>query len=281
MRVSVCTITFRHHLISLGEIAAWAQSNDFEGIELWGAHARNLAQQPERNAVWLDSYGLSVPMISDYLPVGADPETSRRNTVDLCRLAHRWRARKIRTFAGNRGSLDTSPEDRRVIVERLKEICTITASYGTHLLVETHPQTLADTAASTLQLIEEVDHPLLAINFDTLHVWEGGDDPVAVHGAMKPHIRHYHLKNILTRADLPVFEPANVYAAAGRREGMTPLFEGALDYTRFLSEVSSDPQADASLEWFGNDCLDVLRRDRRRIRQVTEGREPVRRTVNF
>ncbi|WP_426128724.1 hypothetical protein [Pararhizobium sp. PWRC1-1] len=89
------------------------------------------------------------------------------------------------------------------------------------------------------------------------------------------------MKSILTRADLPVFEPANVYAAAGCRDGMTPLFEGALDYTGFLSEVSSDPQADASLEWFGNNCLDVLRRDRRRIRQVTEGREPARRTVNF
>ena len=74
MRVSLCTITFRHHLVSLGEIAAWAQSNDFQGIELWGAHARNLAQQPDRNAEWLDTYGLSVPMISDYLPIDADSE---------------------------------------------------------------------------------------------------------------------------------------------------------------------------------------------------------------
>lgn len=281
MRVSLCTITFRHHLISLGEIAAWAQSNGFQGIELWGAHARNLAQQPDRNAEWLDNYGLSVPMISDYLPIDADAETLRRKTVDLCRLARRWRARKIRTFAGDRGSLATSTEDRQRIVERLRDICTITASYGIHLLVETHPQTLADTAGSTMRLIAEVDHPFLAINFDTLHVWEGGDDPIAVHREMKPHIRHYHLKNILDRSDLSVFEPANVYAAAGRRTGMTPLFEGAVDYTAFLSEISGDPQIDASLEWFGNDCLDTLRRDRRQVRQVVEGREPVRRTVNF
>lgn len=281
MRVSLCTITFRHHLISLGEIAAWAQSNDFQGIELWGAHARNLAQQPDRNAEWLDNYGLSVPMISDYLPIDADAETLRRKTVDLCRLARRWRARKIRTFAGNRGSLATSCEDRQRTVERLRDICTITASYGIHLLVETHPQTLADTAGSTMRLIAEVDHPFLAINFDTLHVWEGGDDPIAVHREMKPHIRHYHLKNILDRSDLSVFEPANVYAAAGRRTGMTPLFEGTVDYTAFLSEISGDTQIDASLEWFGNDCLDILRRDRRQVRQVIERREPIRRTVNF
>lgn len=281
MKVSLCTITFRHHLISLGEIAAWAQSNDFQGIELWGAHARNLAQQPDRNAEWLDGYGLSVPMISDYLPIDADVEILRRKAVELCRLARRWRTRKIRTFAGNRGSLATSAEDRQRTVDRLKEICEITASYGIHLLAETHPQTLADTAASTMQLIEEVDHPYFAINFDTLHVWEGGDDPVAVHRTMKPHVRHYHLKNIVDRADLSVFEPANVYAAAGSRQGMTPLFEGRVDYRRFLSEISGDPQVDASLEWFGNDCLDILRRDRRQVRQVFEGREPVRRRVNF
>lgn len=281
MNISLCTITFRHHLISLGEIAAWAQSNDFQGIELWGAHARNLAQQPDRNADWLDTFGLNVPMISDYLPLDGDTETLRHKTVELCRLARRWRSRKIRTFAGNCGSLSVSHEERQRIVERLREICAITASYGIQLLAETHPKTLADTAASTLRLIAEVDQPAFAINFDTLHVWEGGDDPIAVHRQMMPHIRHYHLKNIRDRSDLSVFEPANVYAAAGRRDGMTPLLEGTVDYTGFLLEIAGDGQHDASLEWFGNDCLDVLRRDRRQVRGVIEGREPIRRTVNF
>ncbi|MBD9539132.1 MULTISPECIES: sugar phosphate isomerase/epimerase family protein [Ensifer] len=281
MRVSLCTITFRHHLISLDEIAAWAEANDFQGIELWGAHARNLSPRADRNAEWLDGYGLSVPMISDYLPLDGDVEALRHKSVELCRLARRWRTRKIRTFAGSRGSLDVSADERREIVERLKEICTITASYGIQLLVETHPKTLADTAASTMRLIEEVDHPSFAINFDTLHVWEGGDDPVAVHRSMKPHIRHYHLKNIVDRADLTVFEPANVYAAAGSRRGMTPLFEGAVDYDRFLSEIAGDPQADASLEWFGNDCFETLHRDRKQINHMVEVRAPARRTAGI
>lgn len=280
MRVSLCTITFRHHLISLDEIATWAGANDFQGIELWGAHARNLAPRVDRNAEWLDGYGLSVPMISDYLPLDGDTEALRHKTVELCRLARRWRTRKIRTFAGSRGSLTVGAEERRQIVARLKEICEITASYGIHLLAETHPKTLADTAASTMQLIEEVDHSHFAVNFDTLHVWEGGDDPVTVHRAMRPHIRHYHLKNIVDRVDLSVFEPANVYAAAGSRRGMTPLFEGTVDYDRFLREISGDPLADASLEWFGNDCLDTLRRDRRQVRQAIEGGERPLRTAN-
>lgn len=281
MNISLCTITFRHHLMSLGEIAAWAQSNDFQGIELWGAHARNLAQQPDRNADWLDTFGLKVPMLSDYLPLDGDPETLRHKTVELCRLARRWRTRKIRTFAGNRGSLSVCEEERQLIVDRLKEICAIIAGYGIRLLAETHPKTLADTAASTLRLIEEVDHPAFAINFDTLHVWEGGDDPIVVHRQMKQHIRHYHLKNVRDRSDLQVFEPANVYAAAGSRDGMTPLFEGTVDYVDLLLEIADGGQIDASLEWFGNDCLDILRRDRRQLRRVIERQEPVRRAINF
>lgn len=280
MRVSLCTITFRHHLISLTEIAEWARTNDFHGIELWGAHARNLAHQPNLDAEWLDQYGLTVPMISDYLPIDTDPETLRRKTIELCRLARRWRSRKIRTFAGSRGSRETDADERQRIVERLRDIAVIGAGYGIHLLVETHPETLADTAASTLRLIEEVDHPYLAINFDTLHVWEAGDDPVEVHRRMRPHIRHYHLKNIADRADLGVFEPANVYAAAGRRTGMTPLLNGAVDYLRFLPEICGNPLADVSLEWFGNDCLETLGNDRRAVQSLLERQLPTQLTVN-
>ena len=43
MNVAVCTISFRHQLISIDELASWAQAQRFQGIELWGVHARNLA----------------------------------------------------------------------------------------------------------------------------------------------------------------------------------------------------------------------------------------------
>jgi len=281
MKVSLCTITFRHHLISLSEIAGFARANDFQGIELWAAHGRNMAQMPDRNADWLSSLGLCVPMVSDYLPVEADRLTREHLTKEVCRMARRWRAGKIRTFAGNRGSASVSADERRSIAARLREMCAITADFGLHLLVETHPKTLADTAASTLDLIDAVDHPAFAINFDTLHVWEGGDDPVDAHRRMKAHIRHYHLKNIRGRADLGVFEPANVYAAAGTRDGMTPLFKGAFDYMPFLAEIADEPETEVSLEWFGPDCMDVLRTDRREIAEFVERREPPRLSVNF
>ncbi|MGI2033397.1 sugar phosphate isomerase/epimerase family protein [Rhizobium panacihumi] len=267
MNISLCTITFRHQLISLSEIANFACENVFDGIELWGAHARNLAPQMDKDADWLASYGLAVPMISDYLPLDGDDEVLRRKTVELCRLARRWKAKKIRTFAGGKASADTTANERKHLVIRLREVATIVESYGIDLLVETHPNTLADTGASTIRLIEEVNHPALAINFDVLHVWEAGDDPVRLHRSICEHVRHYHLKNISDRCHLHVFSPGNVYSAAGDRTGLTPLFAGAVDYDAIFAGIPAMARADVSLEWFGNGAFDLLGRDCETLRE--------------
>lgn len=261
MNISLCTITFRHQLISLAEIANFACESGFDGIELWGAHARNLAPQMDKDAEWLAHYGLTVPMISDYLPLEGDDKVLRRKTVELCRLARRWKAKKIRTFAGGKASADTTADERDHLITRLREVATIVESYGIDLLAETHPNTLADTAASTIRLIGEVNHPALAINFDILHVWEAGDDPIALHRSIGEHVQHYHLKNISERRHLHVFSPPNVYSAAGDRTGLTPLLEGAVDYADVLAGIPVMGMADVSLEWFGNDVFRSLHRD--------------------
>lgn len=268
MRIALCTISFRHHLVSIGELARFARGHGFDGIELWGVHARNLG--PGDHAEWLAAYGLHVPMLSDYLPLDAPPKTLTERTAELARLAGSWGAPRLRTFAGTKGSADASAEERAHVAARLRMAAGQLADHGLRLVVETHPGTLADTADSLLDLLASVDHPNLRVNFDTLHVWEGGDDPLAAHARLSPHIDYYHLKNVRSRADLPVFEPANVYAAAGRRDGMTALFEGALDYGAFLKTLP--PQAEASLEWFGDASFSVLPADLFRVRSATAGR---------
>jgi 3-dehydroshikimate dehydratase len=287
LNISLCTITFRHQLISLGEIARFAQHSGFDGIELWGAHARNLKAQPDKNADWLHNYGLVVPMISDYLPLEGDIGVLRERTVELCQLARRWRADKIRTFAGGKASAETSAEDRAHLVARLREVAAIVQQHGVNLLIETHPDTLADSAASTIRLLEEIDHPAVAINFDVLHVWEAGDDPVALHRDICAFVQHYHFKNITERRHLAVFKPGNVYSAAGDRTGMTPLFEGAVDYAVLIPALGDVRHADVSLEWFGDDPSRVLREDCKALRHAIgfenpddiRGTQPIRRAT--
>lgn len=268
MRLSVCTISFRHHLISISELAAWTRAQGFQGIELWGAHAANLSAEPEYGARWLSSFGLHISMLSDYLPLDGTEHDLRTRVESLSGLARHWGATQLRTFAGRVASGCASRAQRRALVLRLRAACEWAHQHGLLVLVETHPGSLADTTASTELLISEVEHPALGINFDVLHLWEAGDDPADALARLRPHVRHFHLKNVSCRERLGVFAPANVYAAAGSREGMVPLFEGAYDYREFLAGLVLDPSITASLEWFGNDVRGTLRRDRRALEQL-------------
>ena len=268
MRISLCTISFRHHLLSIGEIARFAHGSGFDGTELWGIHARNLSRA--YHAEWLAGFGLRVPMLSDYLPLDAPPDELVERMAEFCRLARNWRASRLRTFAGAKGSASASPEERAQVVSGLRLAAAYLSDHGLRLLVETHPGTLADSTASLLRLIEEVDHPALKVNFDALHVWESGDDLMAAHDSLADHIDYYHLKNVRGRSDLAVFAPANVYASSGRRDGMTSLLEGALDYGPFLESLPA--HAEASLEWFGDSCFSILPADLAKVRNIAAGR---------
>ncbi|MEK0165763.1 sugar phosphate isomerase/epimerase family protein [Phaeobacter sp. A36a-5a] len=267
MKISLCTISFRHQLIDLKDIAFWARDTGFQGIELWGVHARNQSPLAIHNAQWMAAQGLSIPMISDYLPLQDHQELTRR-TRALCALAQGWGADKIRTFAGMQASATVPAADRDQTTRALHHACDIAADHGLRLLVETHPGTLADTLASTVALIDATDHDALAINFDALHVWEGGDDPVTARRTLLPRIAHYHLKNISDRTRLPVFAPANVYSAAGCRAGMVPLMQGAYDYRALLREMQRDGDCEASLEWFGDAVFQTLAGDIAEIRAL-------------
>ncbi|HSC88408.1 MAG TPA: sugar phosphate isomerase/epimerase [Polyangiaceae bacterium] len=271
MKISLCTISLRHQLISLEQIALFAAQNDFQGIELWGVHAKNLGARPEPGVDWLRSLNLSVSMLSDYLPLRGNRRAARDKAAELCRLARAWGTSKLRTFAGDRPSADVPAVERAEWVARLRELCDVSNDFGIRLVVETHPNTLADTPGSTLQLASEVDHPALRFNFDVIHVWEGGAEPLQLLRQLEPLVAHLHLKNVATRELLSVFAPGNVYAPAGDRAGMVRLFEGAFDFRRFLRAAMTESQLpweglDASLEWFGPDVLSTLARDNRELR---------------
>lgn len=272
MKLSVCTISFRHHLHSISQLAEWAQVKDFQGIELWGVHAKNLKKDPSYNKHWLSSYSLNTSMISDYLPLHLPNCDLMRATRDLSELGNIWGTNKLRTFAGQQSSLTTSDQDRKSIVLNLKKICKELEKEDQYLLLETHPNTLTDTVPSTLQLLNEVDHPSLRVNFDVLHIWESGVDPVDALIKLKPFVMHYHFKNISSRDKLDVFSPDNVYAAAGSRDGMVPLFEGVLNYHDFITSALSMTDVEASLEWFGGNVKEVLEKDAEQIRNLAKNR---------
>ncbi|QDG34965.1 sugar phosphate isomerase/epimerase [Alteromonas mediterranea] len=273
MNLSVCTISFRHQLISIAEIAKWSVENGFQGIELWGAHATNLEDQPLYGKEWLSSYSLRATMLSDYLPLFDEVDTLYFKVHRLCRLAKHWGATKIRTFASNEASSAITDDKKHLLFERLKLVCDWLSDYDLNLVIETHPNTYADSVASTIELFEGVNKKNLQLNYDVLHVWESGADIIASCELLVPYINHFHFKNISSSKHLSVFAPDNVYAAAGSREGMVPIFDGAVDYQGFIEYLYSKPQLrsiDSSLEWFGNNCKNVLSHDRYKLQKMSQ-----------
>lgn len=268
INLSICTISFRHQLISIEQLAEWARAQQFQGIELWGIHARNLAHQPQYDAAWLASLGMYTSMVSDYLPLEGEMAEAHAKAKILCERARHWGTQKIRSFAGHLPSAQVDATQRQHMVKRLRMLCELLAHQGCSLLIETHPSTLADNIASTSQLVAEVDHPALKINFDVLHLWEAGDDPTSAYLQLKPFVQHFHLKNIRERYLLPVFAPTNVYSPAGSRDGMVSLFEGEFDYSNFLSSLPKDVAIEASLEWFGAQVKETLKQDRDHLWQL-------------
>ncbi|GGE82938.1 sugar phosphate isomerase/epimerase family protein [Priestia taiwanensis] len=268
MKLSICTISFRHYLYSIDQLAHFAKDSGFQGIELWGVHAKNLADDNNYSADWLASYGLKTSMLSDYLPLEASYPVMMEEARHVSMLAKRWGTNKIRTFVGKEGSADTNEEKRKELTKRLRILCEFFEENGQQLLVETHPSTLTDSLPSTLRLLEETNHPALRINFDVLHMWESGVDPVAAMKQLRPFISHFHFKNIASREYLDVFAPHNVYAASGSREGMVPLFEGEVNYNEFLEEALANGEIEASLEWFGPNVKNVLKQDADEVKKV-------------
>ncbi|EPC8408701.1 sugar phosphate isomerase/epimerase family protein [Bacillus thuringiensis] len=266
MKYSLCTISFRHQLISFTDIVQFAYENGFEGIELWGTHAQNLYMQErettERELNFLKDKNLEITMISDYLDISlsADFEKTIEKSEQLVVLANWFNTNKIRTFAGQKESKDFSEQERKEYVKRIRKICDVFAQNNMYVLLETHPNTLTDTLPSTIELLEEVNHPNLKINLDFLHIWESGADPIDSFHRLKPWTLHYHFKNISSADYLHVFEPNNVYAAAGSRIGMVPLFEGIVNYDEIIQEVRNTDLF-ASLEWFGHNSKEILKEE--------------------
>lgn len=259
MNYNLCSISFRHEMVSFRDLIHFAYDKGFAGIELWGVHAEAISsrnrQETVRAVAELQDKGLNISMISHYVNLMAPgPQLAEvlgrwRQLIALSKL---FRAEKIRIFAGNQPSASASAAERQLCAERLRLLAEIAYESGVYTVVEFHPNTYFDTLHSVHHLLQETDHPGLKVNVDFLHVWESNCDPIHALSVLKPWIAYFHLKNVKDRAQLSLFQPENVYSPSGDRDGLASLADGALDYERIIVHLLQENLSfPASLEWFG------------------------------
>ncbi|MFD0697454.1 sugar phosphate isomerase/epimerase family protein [Paenibacillus sp. GCM10027628] len=278
MQYNICTISFRHELVSFRELVRFAHRTGFSGIELWGGHARSLlANQPLNIASMVEDMEqdhICVSMISDYVNLFVGPEQFEETVCkwrQLIEMANLFKTRKIRIFAGNMASGGANDQDWALCAEQLRILLDLAMDQGIYTVIETHPGTLADTLDSTIRLIQQTDHDALRVNLDFLHIWESGCEPMEALFKLKPWTMNYHLKNVQARSYLSVFEPNNVYSPNGLREGMVALAEGVVDYKPIIQElVKVQSPYLASLEWFGYEPYRQLETEIRWLKEVEQ-----------
>ncbi len=234
--LTLCSIAFRNDPIE--DVVARAAQTGFDGVEVFFgqiqdhdddalAHLRRVA----------DEHKIALPVISPYFAFtrGQKEYDDALATADRAiHAASILGATKIRTFTdvANTGIGSDIATDAHwdQCVAGLRAL----TAKAPHIqfVVETHAHTLADTVATTLELLDRVGAANLKVLYQptTFHKTEGVD---ASFDALRPHIAHLHVQQ------------AGTAAGPGWIED-----EGELDYPAFFQRLLASGYRDTlSLEY--------------------------------
>jgi sugar phosphate isomerase/epimerase len=161
---------------------------------------------------------------------GIRPDATWDGNRDLARsvaaVAGRMRLDLVTFHAGFLPE-DAGDPERAKLIARLREVAAIFADQGVAVGFETGQET-ADTLA---EVLAEIDHPGVGVNFDPANmILYGQGDPVAAVRRLGPHVRQVHVKDAV-----PTTEPGTWGAEVA-------VGAGAVDWPAFLAEVRAiDP----------------------------------------
>ena len=241
------SITFRQLLPeAICELVAQA---GLEGIE-WGGNGHvphgDLATAQEVARLTREA-GLQVASYGSYYRAGTDePPTFDQ----VLRTAVALGAPLIRVWAGRKGSAAADDAYRRQVTQDASRIAQEAAGQGIAVAFEFHGNTLTDTPASTVRLLQEANHPNLGT------YWQAGseDAPGRLEGL---------------QAVLPWL--ANVHVNGGG-EHRGPLARGAAPWARDLAVIAAMPgDRWAMLEFVQGDAPENLLRDAATLKAWLDG----------
>ncbi len=185
------SITFRK--LTVSEVIDLVTRAKLQSIE-WGGDVHVPPGNPEiaRNTgKQTRDAGLSVAAYGSYYRVGKS-EAAQAPFHDVLASATGLQAPTIRVWAGVAGSKETDAAARQHVVSETRRIADLAAEKGITISFEFHGKTLTDTNESTLQLIEEVNHP------NVLSLWQpavGASPEYAREGlrALLPKLTNVHV----------------------------------------------------------------------------------------
>ncbi len=152
----------------------------------------------------------------------------------------------------------TLEEVFRRAVYHLGEALVVARTHDVGINIEPHGP-LTTNLELMVRLMEEIDDPLLGVNFDTGNAFVAGNDPVEMTRRLLPWIKHFHVKDVAPELRESIGEETGIAASevhvgqginADNIRGIVELLkEGGWSGVMSL-ETKGEANTARSLEWF-------------------------------
>jgi sugar phosphate isomerase/epimerase len=237
IRPGLVSVTFRQ--LDPAAVVDVAVRAGLAGIE-WGADVHVPDERAAyRVAALTSAAGLRVACYGSYLRLGEGEGDPRAVVAAATALG----APLIRVWAGRRPSAEADPAHWAAVVGGAREVAVMAADAGIDVAFEYHRNTLTDTRASALRLLESVDRP----NVGTL--WQpeptrSGDENLGDLESVRPWLRNVHVFSwTAARERLPLAAQDSAWArylsqAAGDRYALLEFVAGD-DPERLLADAAT------------------------------------------
>lgn len=194
--------------LSLSGAATLAARQGYAGLELRSAPgatvtADSSSHDRRRWRAELDLLGVQALSVASYVKVCSEEVDDARvveGGVEQVHLAHDLGAALVRVFPGGvRGGPPDPAADRRA-GRRLAAIVAATEGLGVGLAVETHDS--HPTARDVVRLLDAADGTPVAVIWDALHTWLGGERPQDTARLLGDRLAYLQVKDVASRDDL-------------------------------------------------------------------------------
>ncbi|QNA94256.1 TIM barrel protein [Microbacterium sp. Se63.02b] len=249
MRAGVCSVTFRE--LSPQRIIDLAADAGLAAIE-WGGDVHvppgDVVRAAEVARATVDA-GLAVASYGSYFRAG-----THDSLTPVLDTAQALGTDRVRIWAGHVGSDAATEADWHAVVARLHAAAAEAEEYGIGLALEFHSGTLADTAPTTMRLLDQVGSPVLST------YWQP-----TVGATVDTVLAEYRAVAARTSA-------AHVFSWWPARERLPLRARDAL-WTRFFAEAraAASPPRDALLEFVPGDDPALLATEAAALRDYISG----------
>lgn len=183
----------------VADVVRLAATHGYQGVEL-RAHPEEPVHpglSPVERAGVVQEFkqgGVEILTVAGYARVAAegDDQPVMDEIAALVELARDLGAPNVRVFPGGG---DQGPEAADAIAaRRLGAAAPHAAEQGVRILLETHDSHRA--GLDVARVVGTVGHPQIGALWDVMHTWLAGEEPVASHAVLAPHLGYVQVKDV-------------------------------------------------------------------------------------